>query len=90
MRARQKVGLALTAAGALAALLWPLWGHGNADLTGAVQGELTAGAATAFATGRNAFSMPLSTLDDEEQARFAVGNSFFRRNWVEALSLIHI
>ena len=84
MRARQKVGLALTAAGALAALLWPLWGHGNADLTGAVQGELTAGAATAFATGRNAFSMPLSTLDDEEQARFAVGNSFFRRNWVEA------
>nr|WP_315493561.1 di-heme oxidoredictase family protein [uncultured Rhodoferax sp.] len=49
-----------------------------------VQGELTAAEATVFATGRNAFSMPLPTLDDAENARFAVGNSFFRRNWVEA------
>lgn len=83
---RKKFGWAVTAAGAAAALLWPLWGHGQADLGGAVQGELTAGEATAFATGRNAFSMPLPTLDDEERARFAVGNSFFRRNWVEAPS----
>ena len=28
--------------------------------------------------------MPLPTLDDAENARFSVGNSFFRRNWVEA------
>jgi CxxC motif-containing protein (DUF1111 family) len=84
LRPRQKIGLMLTAAGALAALLWPLWGHSSSDLTEAVQGELTAGEATAFATGRNAFSMPLPTLSDDEQARFAVGNSFFRRNWVEA------
>ncbi len=84
LRTRQKVGLALTAAGALAGLLWPLWGHGEADLSDAVQGELTAAEATAFATGRNAFSMPLPTLDDADNARFAVGNSFFRRNWVEA------
>ncbi len=47
-------------------------------------GEKTAGDATVFATGRNAFSFPLATLDDAERARFAVGNSFFRRNWVEA------
>ncbi|MCW5667906.1 MAG: thiol oxidoreductase [Piscinibacter sp.] len=46
--------------------------------------ERTAGEATVFATGRNAFSFPLATLDDAERARFAVGNSFFRRNWVEA------
>jgi CxxC motif-containing protein (DUF1111 family) len=84
LRPRQKIGLMLTAAGALAALLWPLGGHSSTDLTEAVQGELTAGEATAFATGRNAFSMPLPTLSDDEQARFAVGNSFFRRNWVEA------
>ena len=84
LRTRQKVGLVLTAAGAVAGLLWPLWGYSEADLSGAVQGELTAGDATAFATGRNAFSMPFPTLDDEERARFAVGNSFFRRNWVEA------
>ncbi len=51
-----------------------------------VQGEQTAGAATVHATGRNAFSFPLASLDDPERTRFAVGNSFFRRNWVEAPS----
>jgi CxxC motif-containing protein (DUF1111 family) len=49
-------------------------------------GERAGGAGTVFATGRNAFSFPLTTLSDEEGARFAVGNSFFRRNWVEAPS----
>jgi CxxC motif-containing protein (DUF1111 family) len=83
-RTRQRVALALTVAGTTIGLAWPLWGHGASDLSGVVQGELTAGEATAFATGRNAFSMPLPTLDDDERARFAVGNSFFRRNWVEA------
>jgi CxxC motif-containing protein (DUF1111 family) len=46
--------------------------------------ERSDGDTTVFATGRNAFSFPLATLDDAERARFAVGNSFFRRNWVEA------
>lgn len=49
-------------------------------------GILTGGATTVFADGRNAFSFPLATLSDEERTRFAVGNSFFRRNWVEAPS----
>lgn len=49
-----------------------------------LQGERTGGATTVWATGRNAFSFPLANLDDAEAARFAVGNSFFRRNWVEA------
>jgi CxxC motif-containing protein (DUF1111 family) len=44
----------------------------------------TGGETTVWADGRNAFSFPLATLSDEERARFAVGNSFFRRNWVEA------
>lgn len=39
-----------------------------------------------FATGRNAFSFPAANLNDEERTRFAIGNSFFRRNWVEAPS----
>jgi len=47
-------------------------------------GERTGGAGTVFATGRNAFSFPLATLADDERTRFAIGNSFFRRNWVEA------
>ena len=44
----------------------------------------TGGETTVWADGRNAFSFPLANLSDEERARFAVGNSFFRRNWVEA------
>jgi len=47
-------------------------------------GEKTGGEATVFATGRNAFSFPAANLTDEERTRFVIGNSFFRRNWVEA------
>ena len=48
------------------------------------QGEKTGGETTVFATGRNAFSFPAANLTDEERTRFVIGNSFFRRNWVEA------
>ena len=47
-------------------------------------GERTGGDTTVFETGRNAFSFPLADLADDERTRFAVGNSFFRRNWVQA------
>jgi CxxC motif-containing protein (DUF1111 family) len=47
-------------------------------------GERTGGATTVDATGRNAFSFPLANLSDAERTRFVIGNSFFRRNWVEA------
>ncbi len=46
--------------------------------------EKVGGEGTVFATGRNAFSFPLANLQDDEGGRFAIGNSFFRRNWVEA------
>jgi CxxC motif-containing protein (DUF1111 family) len=59
-------------------------GRGLAQASPDALGELTGGATTVHATGRNAFSFPFANLDDEERARFAVGNSFFRRNWVEA------
>lgn len=45
---------------------------------------LSGGATTVFATGRNAVSFPLANLTEAERTRFAIGNSFFRRNWVEA------
>ncbi|KRB84028.1 thiol oxidoreductase [Noviherbaspirillum sp. Root189] len=48
------------------------------------QGELTGGATTVHADGRNAFSFPAANLDDDERTRFVIGNSFFRRNWVQA------
>lgn len=47
-------------------------------------GEHTGGTTTVPATGKNAFSFPLATLSDAERTRFAIGNSFFKRNWVEA------
>lgn len=47
-------------------------------------GEYTGGTTTVLATGRQAFSFPAANLSADEQARFAIGNSFFRRNWVEA------
>ncbi|MDO5625794.1 MAG: di-heme oxidoredictase family protein [Pseudomonadota bacterium] len=47
-------------------------------------GVQTGGATTVPATGRNAFSFPFVNLDDAERTRFVIGNSFFRRNWVEA------
>lgn len=46
--------------------------------------ERPGGATTVHVDGRNAFSLPAANLSDEEQSRFAIGNSFFRRNWVEA------
>lgn len=47
-------------------------------------GVNTGGAATVQATGKNAFSFPAPQLSDAERTRFFVGNSFFKRNWVEA------
>lgn len=47
-------------------------------------GEKPGGDTTVFATGRNAFSFPAANLPDDERTRFVIGNSFFRRNWVEA------
>jgi CxxC motif-containing protein (DUF1111 family) len=47
-------------------------------------GEKAGGETTVFATGRNAFSFPAANLTDEERTRFVIGNSFFKRNWVEA------
>ena len=52
--------------------------------TPAPDDEKTGGDTTVFATGRNAFSFPLANLPDEERTRFVIGNSFFRRNWVQS------
>ena len=68
--------LLLSAAGAAAAL--------HAEITTDVLGELPGGATTVHVDGRNAFSLPAANLSDAERSRFVIGNSFFRRNWVEA------
>ncbi|MBN8487395.1 MAG: c-type cytochrome [Burkholderiales bacterium] len=61
-----------------------LAGMGWAQQQSDPPGEKVGGDTTVWANGRNAFSFPFANLSDEEHARFAVGNSFFRRNWVEA------
>lgn len=68
--------LALATAGAVAA----------AARNDATDIQQPGGATTVFADGRNAFSLPLANLDDAGRTRFAIGNSFFRRNWVIAPS----
>ena len=47
-------------------------------------GALPGGQTTVYANGRNAFSLPAANLGDAERTRFVVGNSFFKRNWVQA------
>jgi CxxC motif-containing protein (DUF1111 family) len=44
------------------------------------------GDTTVYATGHNAFSFSAANLDEAGRTRFVIGNSFFRRNWVEAPS----
>ena len=48
--------------------------------------ESSGGKTTVYASGRLAFSFPAANLDDVGRTQFALGNSFFRRNWVEAPS----
>lgn len=67
-----------------AALLFAIAVPVNATPADDPFGEKTGGETTVFATGRNAFSFPAANLGDEERTRFAIGNSFFKRNWVQA------
>lgn len=46
--------------------------------------DATGGPTTVWANGKNAFSFPAANLTDEERTRFVIGNSFFKRNWVQA------
>ncbi|MES2942700.1 MAG: di-heme oxidoredictase family protein [Pseudomonadota bacterium] len=78
------MGATLAAVLALAAFCFTA-GQG-VQATPAADDEKTGGETTVFATGRNAFSFPLANLPDDERTRFAIGNSFFRRNWVQAPS----
>lgn len=78
MYARRFVVVLLAVAG-LGYAVWP-FAKENVDPLG----EKVGGDATVYATGRNAFSFPLANLTDEERTRFVIGNSFFKRNWVEA------
>ena len=57
-----------------------------AHAAGSSDASKPGGDTTVFATGFNAFSMPAANLDEAGRTRFAIRNSFFRRNWVSAPS----
>jgi CxxC motif-containing protein (DUF1111 family) len=80
MTARNRWGFAAIAAGAALGLAWGV----SAQPESASADGKTGGETTVFATGKNAFSFPAANLSDEERTRFVIGNSFFKRNWVEA------
>jgi CxxC motif-containing protein (DUF1111 family) len=69
---------------AVAAVALAVHGQASADTDPDPLGERAGGQGTVFANGRNAFSFPLAHLSDAERTRFVIGNSFFKRNWVEA------
>ena len=69
---------------AVGAAALALHDRASADTDPDPLGEKAGGQGTVYATGRNAFSFPLANLDDAERTRFVIGNSFFKRNWVEA------
>jgi CxxC motif-containing protein (DUF1111 family) len=70
------IGMALAAIAALSL----------ADPTFDRDDDKPGGDTTVYATGHNAFSFPAANLDEAGRTRFVIGNSFFRRNWVEAPS----
>ena len=69
---------------AVGSVVLALHGPATADTAPDPLGEKVGGVGTVHATGRQAFSFPLANLDDAERTRFVIGNSFFKRNWVEA------
>lgn len=46
--------------------------------------ELAGGESTVADNGRNAFTHPAANLSVDRQTAFFIGNSFFKKNWVEA------
>ncbi|MDX1668902.1 MAG: di-heme oxidoredictase family protein [Limnobacter sp.] len=48
------------------------------------QGQQSAGELNVPVVGHNSFSFPFATLSQAERTRFAIGNSFFKRNWVQS------
>ncbi|MFC4159293.1 di-heme oxidoreductase family protein [Chitinimonas lacunae] len=48
--------------------------------------ERPGGDTTVFDDGKNAFAHPAANLDDRQRTEFVIGNSFFKKNWVEAPS----
>lgn len=67
------------------AVIGGLTGFGKAELAPYKDGdERLGGQTTVYETGRNAFSLPFANMASERQTQFFIGNSFFKKAWVEA------
>jgi len=78
VRARQLAAIALAAACSVGLVS----ACASADEDG--DRSLSGGAGTVVDTSPNAFALALKTLSSADRRAFAVGNSFFNRNWVQA------
>lgn len=79
---RERIAWAVWAAAVIALITMAALARAQTDADPAA--EKAGGETTVFATGKNAFSFPAANLDDAERTRFVIGNSFFKRNWVQA------
>ncbi|MFC3532250.1 di-heme oxidoredictase family protein [Vogesella facilis] len=78
---------ALSALGGTAALLGTLGFTAAPELAPYREGdEKLGGDTTVYEVGRNAFSLPAANMASDRQTQFFVGNSFFKKAWVEAPS----
>ncbi len=69
----------------IAAAIGTTWAAGGADRPPARDLALSGGAgATVFDETENAFALAVPKLSSRQRRAFAVGNSFFNRNWVTA------
>ena len=69
----------------IAAAIGTTWAAGGGDGPPARELALSGGAgATVFDETENAFAAPVPKLTSRQRRAFAVGNSFFNRNWVTA------
>jgi len=72
-------------AGVLALAYVTYWGASQGDRDGDRGAALSGGVdGTVFDSTANAFALPVPKLSSKSRRAFAVGNSFFNRNWVTA------
>ena len=76
--------LVVAVVAALAVVLVVFTISGTSPTAKIVLVEELGGDTTAFTTTRNAFGLPARNLGRDQRRTFAVGNSFFRQNWVTA------
>lgn len=83
MKKNKKMAIALLLMALIAGWYWVMF---ETRATYRAGDEQLGGAGGVAQTGKNAFSLPSKLLNDAQQTDFFVGNSFFKKPWVESPS----